>query len=190
MLPGTKPTVKSGLPNIFSSFIALYMVAVYFISTKIKIKEKVLYLGLIVFFILSFNINYLNYIWHAFHFPNEVPYRFAFMFSFVILTMAYKGFQYFEGVTIKQIGSISAAFLIYLFVNERIGMNATVLYVSLGALALYTFLFMFYKHKKIRQKAYVILFSILILSEALFSAILGTATTGSSGRSSYPLLRR
>ena len=188
MLPGTKPTVKSGLPNIFSSFIALYMVAVYFISTKIKIKEKVLYLGLIVFFILSFNINYLNYIWHAFHFPNEVPYRFAFMFSFVILTMAYKGFQYFEGVTIKQIGSISAAFLIYLFVNERIGMNATVLYVSLGALALYTFLFMFYKHKKIRQKAYVILFSILILSEALFSAILGTATTGSSGRSSYPFL--
>ncbi len=188
LLPGTKPTVKSGLPNIYSSFLALYMVAVYFITTKIKLKEKVLYLGLIVFFILSFNINYLNYIWHAFHFPNEVPYRFAFMFSFVILTMAYKGFEHFEAITKKQIGIISAGFLIYLIVNERIGLNATVLYVTLGALALYTTLFMMYKHQKIRKKAYVILFSILILSEALFSAIMGTATTGSSGRSSYPVL--
>jgi Predicted membrane protein len=187
-LPGTKPTVKSGLPNIFSSFLALYMVVVYFMSNKIKVKEKFLYLGLIVFFILSFNINYLNYVWHAFHFPNEVPYRFAFMFSFVILTMAYKGFQHFETITKKQVGTISAGILIYLIINEAIGMTTTVLYVSLGALALYTIVFMLRKYNTIRKKAYLILFSILVLSEALISAILGTATTGSSSRSTYPYL--
>lgn len=188
LLVGIQPTVKSGLPNIFSSFIALLMLPVYYLSPRIKIKEKVLYSALIVFFIASFNVNYLNYIWHAFHFPNEVPYRFAFMFSFVILTMAYKGFRNFEQTTTKQIWGILAGFVIYLFINESIALKNEVLYASLAAIVFYGTVFMLYRYRVIRKKLYVILFSILILSEALLSAILGTVTTGSSTRASYPYL--
>ena len=40
---------------------------------------------------LSFLIRQLDYIWHGFHFPNMIPYRFSFLFSFVLLYMAYRG---------------------------------------------------------------------------------------------------
>ncbi|OJV62963.1 MAG: hypothetical protein BGO41_09670 [Clostridiales bacterium 38-18] len=188
LLVGVQPTVKSGLPNIFSSFIALLMLPVYYMTNRIKIKEKILYTGLLVFFIASFNINYLNYIWHAFHFPNEVPYRFAFMFSFVLLTMAYKGFENFEETRTKQIWAILIGVVIYLIVNESISLKSEVLFGTLAATALYGLVFLLYRYRVIRRKLYVILFSILILSEALLSAILGSTTTGSSSRAGYPYL--
>ena len=52
---------------------------------------------------MSFNINVLNYIWHGFHFPNDLPYRFSFMYSFILLTMAYKAFIRLKEFTGRQI---------------------------------------------------------------------------------------
>jgi uncharacterized membrane protein YfhO len=46
--------------------------------------------ALLVFFMLSFIIRQLDYIWHGFHFTNMIPYRFSFLFSFVLLYMAYR----------------------------------------------------------------------------------------------------
>lgn len=188
MLPGVQPSVKSGLPNIFSGFIAIYMLAVYFVSTHVKIKEKAISFLLIVFFILSFNINTLNYIWHGFKFPNEVPYRFAFVFSFMIITWAYQGFKHFDELPRKHIWVISLGFLGYLLLSERFDLKSSVFYVSLGALAMYSILFLMYRYETIRYKAYMIGLSVLILSEALLSSIIGTTTTGSSARTTYPYL--
>lgn len=188
MLPGTQPSTKSGLPNIFSGFIAIYMLAVYYASTEVRIKEKAISFLLIVFFVLSFNINYLNYIWHGFKFPNEVPYRFAFVFSFMIITWAYQGFQHFESIPRKHLWYIGLGFLGYLLVNQKFDLKDTVFYVSLGALALYSILFLMYRYETIRYKAFVVGLAILMISEALLSAIIGTTTTGSSSRTSYPYL--
>lgn len=188
MLPGTQPATKSGLPNIFSGFLAVYMLIVYYLSTEIRIKEKAISFLLIVFFILSFNINYLNYIWHGFKFPNEVPYRFAFVFSFMIITWAYQGFQHFESLPRKQLWFIGLGFLGYLLINEKFGMNDVVFYVSLGALALYSILFLLYRYETIRYRAFATALAVLVLAEALLSGIIGTTTTGSSSRTTYPYL--
>ncbi len=48
---------------------------------------------MLVFFMLSFILRQLDYIWHGFHFTNMIPYRFSFLFSFVVLVMAYRGYQ-------------------------------------------------------------------------------------------------
>ena len=188
MLAGVSPSIKSGLPNIFSSFLALYMLGLFFASTEIRVKEKVMSFILITFFILSFNINYLNFIWHAFHFPNEVPYRFAFIFSFLILNWAYKGFENLETLPRRHFWFISLAFLGYLLVNEKLELSDVVFYVSLGALALYTILIQMYRYEIIRKKAFVIGLCVMILAESILSAILGTTTTGASARESYPYL--
>jgi uncharacterized membrane protein YfhO len=188
MLAGVSPSVKSGLPNIFSSFLALYMLGVFFISTEVRIKEKVMSFILITFFLLSFNINYLNFIWHAFHFPNEVPYRFAFIFSFLILSWAYRGFENLETLPKRQFWFISIAILGYLLINEKMELSDVVFYVSLGVLALYTILIQMYRYEVIRKKAFVVGLCVMILAESILSAILGTATTGASARDSYPYL--
>ncbi|MCA0384917.1 MAG: YfhO family protein [Firmicutes bacterium] len=188
MLPGTQPTVKAGLPNIYSSFIGLYFLIVYFVSSGIRVKEKVFSFALIVFFIMSFNINYLNFIWHAFHFPNEVPYRFAFIFSFLVLTWAYQAFQHYEETPKKHFWAISFGLLVYLIIGEQFDLKETVFYVTLVALGLYTILFMAHRYAVIRPRAFTIALCVMFLAEILLSGILGTATTGSSGRTSYPFL--
>jgi uncharacterized membrane protein YfhO len=48
-----------------------------------------MHLALLLIMILSFNINVLNFIWHGFHFPNQLPYRNSFVYIFLILSMAY-----------------------------------------------------------------------------------------------------
>ena len=188
LLAGVTPSVKSGLPNIFSGFITLYMLAVFYVSENVSIKKKAASILLILIYMLSFNTNTLNYMMHGFKFPNEVPYRFAFVFSFMLITWGYEGFQNFEGISTKKIAQISFGFLAYLLVNESLKLSDTVFFVSLGALLLYSILFLAYRHGGIRKKAFAIGLGILILSEVLLSAILGTATTGSSGRTSYPNL--
>ena len=49
-------------------------------------------MGMLIFFMLSFILRQLDYIWHGFHFTNMIPYRFSFLFSFVVLVMGYRGY--------------------------------------------------------------------------------------------------
>lgn len=46
----------------------------------------------LAFLLISCNCNVLNFIWHGFHFPNMLPYRFSFLFSFVLLVIGYRAF--------------------------------------------------------------------------------------------------
>ena len=57
---------------------------------NVKKRDKVCAVGLLLFFNVSFIIRQLDYIWHGFHFTNMIPYRFSFLYSFVVLYMAYK----------------------------------------------------------------------------------------------------
>lgn len=188
MLAGVAPSVKSGLPNIFSGFISVYFLMFFFTSKTVAVKEKVISLLLIAFFMLSFNINYLNFIWHGLHFPNEVPYRFAFIYAFLIITWAYKGFQDVDGIERRNIWFMGLFLLGYLLVNERLGLDHMVFFISLGLLAAYSTVVLLKRYEKVPEKTFVIALSVLVIGEMILSAILGTTATGSSSRTSYPYL--
>ena len=52
---------------------------------------------------LSFLLRQLDYIWHGFHFTNQIPYRFSFLFSFVMLYMAYRAFLWRHSFKVWQL---------------------------------------------------------------------------------------
>lgn len=79
-------------PNIFCGVGTLVMLPLYVLNKSVKPKEKVLSFSLLLFFLLSFSLNILNYIWHGFHYPNSLPARQSFIYIFLILVMGYKGF--------------------------------------------------------------------------------------------------
>ena len=89
---GLEPTFKEGLPNLYCGILPLLLVIQLFASKEIKLREKLCCLGMLLFFMLSFIIRQLDYIWHGFHFTNMIPYRFSFLFSFVVLVMAYRSY--------------------------------------------------------------------------------------------------
>ena len=83
---GLSPTFKEGLPNIYSGVGTIVLAFLFLLSGKIKLREKICCVLLLVFFILSFLLRQLDYIWHGFHFTNMIPYRFSFLYRFVMLS--------------------------------------------------------------------------------------------------------
>ena len=92
MAGGLEPTFKEGLPNLYCGVGTIVLAFLFLISGKVKLREKLCCVGLLVFFMFSFLLRQLDYIWHGFHFTNMIPYRFSFLYSFVMLYMAYRAF--------------------------------------------------------------------------------------------------
>ena len=88
----------------------------------------------------------LNYIWHAFHFPNDLPYRFSFMYSFILLTMAYKAFRHITGV-LRQRDTRRGNSLFFrgIVIIQKVGsknVDETTVIISLLFVVLYTLIFL------------------------------------------------
>ena len=103
MAGGVPPTFKEGLPNVYSGVVTLFLGFMYLLNREVKWKDKVCAVLLLVFFMLSFILRQLDYIWHGFHFTNMIPYRFSFLVSFVMLVMAYRAWTDRENFRIWQV---------------------------------------------------------------------------------------
>lgn len=90
---GLEPTFKEGLPNLYCGILPTMLAIQFFTTKKFTLREKLCSLMLLLFFMVSFIIRQLDYIWHGFHFTNMIPYRFSFLFSFVLLVMAYRAYR-------------------------------------------------------------------------------------------------
>jgi len=86
-----EPNFKEGLPNLYCGVGSIFLAFLYLMAKDVKLRDKVCAVCLLLFFNVSFIIRQLDYIWHGFHFTNMIPYRFSFLYSFVLLYMAYRG---------------------------------------------------------------------------------------------------
>ena len=84
------PTYKEGLPNVFCGLAANVFAFLFLTCRQVKLRDKLCAAFLLVFLSCSFIFRQLDYIWHGFHFTNQIPYRFSFLYSFVLLYMAYQ----------------------------------------------------------------------------------------------------
>ena len=85
-----EPSFKEGLPNLYCGIGSIILAFLYLTAKDVKLRDKICAVVLLLFFMLSFILRQLDYIWHGFHFTNMIPYRFSFLFSFVLLYMAYR----------------------------------------------------------------------------------------------------
>ena len=109
-----EPNFKEGLPNVYCGIISVFLMMLYLLAKKIPLRDKVCTVTLLLFFNVSFIIRQLDYIWHGFHFTNMIPYRFSFLYSFVVLYMAYSAWVRRKQFSVKQIllaGILAAAVL-------------------------------------------------------------------------------
>lgn len=102
---GIPHTFKEGMPNLYCGVITTILAFIYLFCKEIRLRDKICTVALLLFFNVSFIVRQLDYIWHGFHFTNMIPYRFSFLYSFVLLYMAYsawvhrKSFQLWQIIT-------------------------------------------------------------------------------------------
>ncbi len=89
---GLIPSFKEGLPNLYCGIATNILAFLFLTCRQVKVRDKICSVFLLLFFNVSFIIRQLDYIWHGFHFTNMIPYRFSFLYSFVLLYMAYRAY--------------------------------------------------------------------------------------------------
>lgn len=118
---GARPVVlarNEDLPNVYSGVITMLLVPFYFFNKKFKTKEKVLYALIIVFMLLCSCIKPLDYMIHGFHFPSNLPHRYTFIYSFIMIKLAYKGLTNIKDVDFSLVYKAAAFYAVIMFFTE------------------------------------------------------------------------
>lgn len=185
------PAPVEGLPNVFCGFICVVLIGIYFSSNKIKLREKVVSIVLLAFFIFCCIMKLPNYIFHGMHIPNQLPYRFAFLISFIVIVMAYRAFMLLKDIKLKQIitsAVVGGIFVLFAFVSESAKGQYTDLTVngSLALLVAYVALMLMYFLKIMPKKIMQFTIYALILVELCGSVFIGIDTVRVTDGADYP----
>lgn len=119
---GARPIIlarNEDLPNVYSGVFTIVLLPSYFINKHIKLKEKILFGILILFMLLCSVIKPLDFIIHGFHFPANLPHRYTFMYSFILLVLAFKSFKNIEGINVKILPIFSFIFIGIILFTEN-----------------------------------------------------------------------
>ena len=181
-----EPTTREGLPNVFSGVLSIILGILFFTNTKIKIRERVICGFLLVFFILSFIIRQLDYVWHGFHFPNMLPHRFSFLFSFVLIYMAFRALMYIEQSKLISVLIALAGFIAIVVIASQFDETKAIVATVIVGFIVFAWLIL-YVLKIVPKTALLTGVFIVALAEAACSAYIGIQTVTVTDSSYYPL---
>lgn len=104
---GVKPTVLStdvsNAPNIATSCLCILAFWLFIFEDKLKLKTKLAYLGGLILLFVSFYYGQIDFIWHAFHVPNDLPFRYSFVYSFLFVIIAAYGVRSIKDIKGKDL---------------------------------------------------------------------------------------
>ena len=118
LMVSANPNIRDGMANVYSGLVIALLLPLFFLlpsRTGIKLKHKIVFGSLLGIMYLSFTNRTLNFIWHGFHFPNQIPFRESFLMSFLLVFIGFLTIRRIRSLGSKYItGAIlsSAAFLI------------------------------------------------------------------------------
>lgn len=179
------PTNKEGLPNLYGGLLALIMLGVMLLCNKIPIREKLTYVVIVGFLILSSNCNVLDYIWNGFHFTNMIPFRFSFLFVFAALAIGYRAFTQLDRAHwIMAVGG-AAILAVLLYIAKLSGMEESAfngnLYLGIG----YIVCIVLASFRLLNTKAISFIMIFLMVFELNANVKAGTEAVGTSAYSTY-----
>ncbi|MBQ8209074.1 MAG: YfhO family protein [Clostridia bacterium] len=175
-LAGVTPTIRSSgdtvYPNIYCGIITLVLVPLFMFSNRFTHREKIATAAVGAVFFLSFNINYLNFIWHGFHFPNDLPYRFSFAYSFFLLYIAYRVFTNIDKIPAKSILVSASAVAGFAVLVEEIGsanVDLKVVWTSVIFAIVYAVVLIFIKNPRYVKSSILLLLLTSVCAEILIA---------------------
>lgn len=171
-LANTSPTIRSGnLPNIYCGVLTAMCLPLFALNKGIAPRHRVVYMAFWLVMLFSFLLNLTDLAWHGLHSPNDLPYRFSFLYSFLILLMAYETLSHLKEIEPKHVLATFAGLLVYLVVEERFGDTVygfDVIYINLILIAVYTLILLLAAYKKLVQRiAYALLLLVVTMEMAI-----------------------
>ncbi|MGN0171442.1 MAG: YfhO family protein [Acutalibacteraceae bacterium] len=170
----TSPTIRSGnLPNMYCGVLAVLALPIFATMKSIPLRRRLSYLALLGVMGLSLIFNQLDLLWHGLHSPNDLPYRFSFLYCFALLLITYEVLYRIKDIKPIQIGGSLFGIAIYLILEEQFGTQEysyISLYVSFALIAVYAAVMLFVAHKKMAVRCAYVLTLVFVTAEMLFNA--------------------
>ncbi len=88
ILPFQKTSLEYDLPNIYCTITVFVLFFFFIFSKKFTRRHRAVTFAFVTFMFLSMSINLGEFIWHGFHYPNQLPARQSFLIIFLMLTVA------------------------------------------------------------------------------------------------------
>ena len=177
-------------PNIFCGVGVFILVPLYIMDKEVPLRERVGKCVILLIFLISFNLNIFNYIWHGFHFPNSLPARQSFIYIFFVLSMAYEAFHHLKTASDKALGGSVWAAVIFLFIAQEMFKDSetyrfNTFYISGLFILLYALLLYITKKCRMNFPVTFILALTVVVVECSFN--LNATGLGTTSRSAYLL---
>ncbi|MEE3467874.1 MAG: YfhO family protein [Eubacterium sp.] len=95
LLPGQYDSITTDNihPQLYAGLLALVFALLFFVMKSIKIKEKIVAFIIGAIMLISFWHVGLDSIWHGFQLPHWFPFRYAFLFGFFLVYLAYRAYD-------------------------------------------------------------------------------------------------
>ncbi len=189
MLSFVTPTSLEGLPNIACGILCIVLLGVFFFSKKIKLSEKLFSAATLVFLIASFVFVQLDYVMHAFHFPNMLPHRYSFIFCFMMIYIGFRAFSVMGDGKLYHIlfGGIAFAVLAVMYaLREKSDFSMFSLCASLGVAVVLIGLLLLFKFGVMPKRVIATLLCLVVIGEAGLTALIGVKGVGNTPVKDYP----
>ena len=176
---GAKPEWEFGVANLYCGAAVIFFFLLFLFNAEIPLKKRIVFGVFSVFMLLSFEVRALDFIWHGFHYPNQLPARQSFLYVLLILWLAHEALMHRRGLHAAGIflGSILSAgiFLIGLGNSEMPILRV----VSVAIILLLAILLLSYRYFRADlSRAVLVLMAVLLLGESMASGVFVLAKYG------------
>lgn len=170
------------LPNIYCTVLVLVLFVMYLTCGAIPLRKRLAWGALAGVVGFSMSLNWLNFAWHGFHFPNDLPYRFSFLLSFAMICVAMQMLDHLHELKTGGVCVSAAIIAALIFVEQQFGSEAdfTMIFVSLIAVVVYSVIIGLHAAGKLRQTLCYALLALLVFGEAASNATIEMLTLDSN----------
>lgn len=181
------PSDKEGLPNIACGMLCVILAVVFLCSKKIKLGEKIFCSATLLFLVASLFIRHLDFIWHGFHYPNMLPSRFSFLFSFLLIYMAYRAYTFIEhSHYLDIVVAVLAFILLVLTYFTRDAESNAPLIASCIVAGVYIVLLFLYSFKLLNLRTLTLILCLVVAGEMVATSVIGVKTVTTTSMAGYP----
>ena len=177
LLPESYDTVRNeGLPFVYCGTLTLLLVPLYFLNRQIGLRRKLGAAAILGAILGSMYLSTVDIAWHGFQLPNWLPYRYSFLFSFLLLLFAYEAFTRLDQVSMSTAFKVYAMLAVLLVVIDKVGYTfidtTGAIWFTFGAATVY--LVLIYGLKKLPGDGAVAFVLVVITCTELFVNITET----------------
>ena len=115
MLPGTAASMEFGVANIAVGLFVFLLLPLFFFNARIGFRDKLCMGGILAVLYAGLNYNPLDWFFNGFHFANQLPGRWSFLFSLMLVTVCAEGAAKYKGIRFRSIVSAAIVGVFFIF---------------------------------------------------------------------------